>query len=104
VISRKKTYFFILIILATILIACIFSGNCLFDIRQLPGATIAVVGMFCSIAIAAFCLFAVWSFVRAFGELVRGRWVVPARTGFIFISFFIVYFIFSLLVVEKICG
>ncbi|VVD34487.1 hypothetical protein [Paraburkholderia dioscoreae] len=104
VINRQKIYFISSTFAAATLAACIFSGNCVFEIRQLPGVSIAVVAMLCAIVIAASCLFALWFFVRLFGEFLRGRWVVPAKTGFIFASSFFAYFVFALFAAKKYCG
>jgi hypothetical protein len=104
VINRQKIYFISLTFAAATMIACTFSGTCVFEIRQLSGVSIAGVAMLCAIVIAASCLSALWFFVRLFGEFLHGRWVVPAKTGFIFVSFFFAYFVFALFAARKYCG
>jgi Zn-dependent protease with chaperone function len=102
-IKKSNEYIFIVLLALAPLIAILFFSGCVFDIRQLPGMSIAVIGMFCAFFIATACLALAWFFMRSFGQLSRGQLVVSRRAGLTFASVVFVYFVVVTECVKKIC-
>jgi hypothetical protein len=102
-IKKLKKYVFISVLALAPLIVIILLDGCVFDIHQLPGVSIAVIGMFCAFVIAAACLTLVLYFMRSFGQFSRGQLVISRRGGLIFASVVFVYFVVVTEFVKKIC-